>query len=114
MESNVLSWHVALEQGYEPRLYPYAAADVPVGVYEADLHFKIWAKKAMAICCYFRQKDTGVRFQLTVYRRHEDKLYRLEEGLIDFRVCPVNKAYVITIVRNGRENVTLKSALIKV
>lgn len=50
MECNVLSWNVALEKGYEPRLYPYATEYVPLGEYEAVLDFKIWAKKAMAIC----------------------------------------------------------------
>jgi hypothetical protein len=53
MECNVLSWNVALEKGYEPRIYPYATEDVPLGEYEAVLNFKIWAKKAMAISCYF-------------------------------------------------------------
>ncbi len=35
MGNNVLSWHVALEKGHEPILFPYAANHVPVGRYEA-------------------------------------------------------------------------------
>lgn len=84
MESNVLAWNVALEKGYEPRLYSYATADVPLGVYEAALDFKIWAKKAMGIGCYFTQKDTGAKFQITVYLRQTDKAYLLDEGSVDF------------------------------
>ncbi len=76
MESSVLSWNVALEKGYEQRLNPYATDHVPLGEYEAILDFKIWAKKVIAICCYFTQKVTGIRFQLTVYRRQKDELYR--------------------------------------
>ncbi len=114
METNVLSWHVALERGCEPRLYPYATAHVPLGTYEAVLDFKIWAKKAMAICCYFTQKATGIQFQLTVYRRQKDKLYRLEEGNVDFRVCPVNSVYIITVTRNGKQQVAFKYVLAKV
>jgi hypothetical protein len=114
MESNVLSWNVALEKGYEPRLYPYATEDVPFGCYQAVLDFKIWAKKAMAICCYFTQKDTGKQFQLTVYRRQIDKLYLLEEGDIDFKVCPVNAIYTITVVLNGKQNAALKNAVASV
>ncbi len=63
MENNVLSWNIALEKGLEPRLYPYTAEHVPVGKYEAVLDFKIWAKKAMGICCYFTQRNTGIKFQ---------------------------------------------------
>lgn len=55
MESNVLSWNVALDKGYEPQLYPYTANHIPVGEYTARLDFKIWAKKAMAVCCYLHK-----------------------------------------------------------
>lgn len=44
MGSNVLSWNQALEQGYEPRLYPYLA-NIPLDEYDAKLDFKVWAKK---------------------------------------------------------------------
>jgi len=110
MERSVLSWNVALEKGYEPRLYPYATDHVPLGEYEAILDFKIWAKKAIAICCYFTQKDTGIRFQLTVYRRQKDELYRLDEGDIDFKVCPVNTVYFISVNMNGKQKSALKNA----
>ena len=103
MESNVLSWLIALERGYEPRFYPYATPHVSLGTYEAVLDFKIWARKAMAICCYFMQRETGVKFQLTVYQRTDDKSYRLEEGDVDFRVCPVNNVYIIKVIRNGNQ-----------
>ena len=109
----MLSWNVALERGYEPRHYPYATAQVPLGTYEVVLDFKIWAKKAMAICCYFTQRDTGVKFQITVYRRPEDKSYRLEESDVDFRVCPVNSVYTIKVIRNGNQQAAIKYAAAK-
>lgn len=110
IESNVLSWNIALEKGYEPRLYPYSTQDVPLGEYEAMLDFKIWAKKAVAICCYFTKKDTGDRFQLTVYRRQKDEQYRLDNGEIDFKVCPVNTMYLIAVNLNGKQKAALKNA----
>jgi len=39
MENNVISWNIALEKGYEPRLYSYTAEHIPVGEYEAILDF---------------------------------------------------------------------------
>lgn len=111
MEGNVLAWNVALEKGHEPRLYPYATEEVPLGVYEAVLDFKIWAKKAMGIGCYFTQKETGMKFQITVYRRQKDKAYLLEEGAVDFRVCPVNAAYLVTVQLNGKQNIAFRSAV---
>jgi hypothetical protein len=98
-------------KGCEPRLYPYATEDVPFGCYQAVLDFKIWAKKATAIGCYFTQKDTGKLFQLTVYRCQTDKLYRLDEEDIDFKVCVVNAIYVITVVLNGKQNAALESVV---
>ncbi|MDQ6812813.1 MAG: hypothetical protein M3040_03605 [Bacteroidota bacterium] len=110
MESNVLSWNVALEKGYEPRLYPYAIEYVPLGEYEAVLDFKVWAKKAMGICCYFTQKDTGKKFQLTVYRRQKDEQYMLDENGIDFKGCPVNTDYLITVNLNRKQKAAFKGA----
>lgn len=90
------------------RLYPYATEHVPLGEYEAVLDFKIWAKKAMAICCYFTQKETGLRFQLTVYRRQKDEQYRVDNGDIDFKVCPVNTVYLICVNLNVNKRLLLK------
>lgn len=111
MDSNVLAWNVALEKGHELRLYSYATEDVLLGVYEAVLYFKIWAKKTMGISCYFTQKDTGAKFQITVYRRQTDKAYMLEEGSVDFRICPINADYRITVQLNGKQNIAFRNAV---
>ena len=113
MESNVLSWNVALDKGYKPELYPYATESVPLGDYEAVLDFKIWAKKAMAVCCYFTQKGSNVRFQLTVYRRQIDKQYKLDNGDIDFKVSPVNTIYLINVALNSKQKAAFKNAIIR-
>lgn len=109
MENNVLSWNVALDMGYEPRLYPYIGEAVPLGAFEAVLDFKIWAKKAMGICCYFTQKDTGTKFQLTVFRRQRDKSYMIDKSVIDFKMCDVNKGYLISVILNGKQKPALKN-----
>lgn len=112
MESNVLSWNQALEKGYEPKLYPYQADRIPLGKYYAKLDFKIWAKKIAGICCYFTRQDTGIKFQLTVYRRKSDELYQLEGCDIDFKVCPISASYEIKVGLNNRENISFKEAAI--
>ena len=112
MECNVLSWNVALEKGYEPRLYPYATEDIPLGEYEAVLDFKIWAKKVMAVCCYFSQKNDGIKFQLTVYRRKKDELYMVEGSCVDFKTCPTNVDYLISVNYNGVQKPVLKNAVL--
>jgi hypothetical protein len=109
MENNVLSWGVALEKGYEPRLYPYTLEHIPIGEYEAILDFKIWAKKAVGISCYFTERDTGAKFQLTVFRRQGDKLYKLDKSDIDFKTCDTDSGYKITVVINSKGNVSFKN-----
>ena len=94
---NVVTWLQAIEKGYEPRLYSYQIEDVPVGEYDAVLDCKVWANKIMGICCYFTQKCTGKKFQLTVYRRLVDKIYKLKSSDIDFTECPLNCAYHIRV-----------------
>ena len=112
MESNVLSWGQALEKGYEPRLYPYQLQQIPLGEYNAKLDFKIWAKKIAGICCYFSQQETGIKFQLTVYRRRSDELYQLEGGDVDFKICPISSLYHIRVGLNSKGNITFKDAAI--
>lgn len=112
MESNVLSWGQALEKGYEPRLYPYQSEQIPLGEYNAKLDFKIWVKKIAGICCYFIQQDTGIKFQLTVYRRRSDELYQLEGCDIDFKICPISCIYHIKVGVNSKSNITFKDAAI--
>lgn len=102
MESNVLSWGQALEKGYEPRLYPYESEQIPLGEYEANLNFKIWAKKIAGIVCYFTQQDIGIKFQLTMYRRRLDELYQLEGCNIDFKICPISTLYHIRVGLNSK------------
>ncbi len=107
----MISWNIALEKGYEPRLYPYTAEHIPVGEYEAILNFKIWAKKAVGISCYFTQKETGVKFQVTVFRRQTDRLYRLNKNDIDFTTCDINSIYKITVVINNISRAIFKNAI---
>jgi hypothetical protein len=45
MENKVLSWNVALDKGCEPRLFPYAAEEIPLGQYDAVFDFKSARKK---------------------------------------------------------------------
>jgi len=64
-----------LDEGYEPKLFPYKSEQIPSGEYGTKLDFKIWAKKIAGIYCYFTLKDSGTLFQLAVYRIKSDELY---------------------------------------
>ncbi len=108
--SNVLTWKAALDSGCEPRLYPYTAADVPMGQYEATLDFKVWSKNTMGISCYFTETANGKKFRLTVFRRKEDEQYVLENDSIDFKECAIDVAYLIAVTQNKMGNAVFKSA----
>lgn len=110
MESNVLSWQQALREGCEPRNYPYATNEVPLGKFNARLDFKIWGKKAIGISCYFTCMESGKNFQLTVYRQHDDHSYRLDNGTVDFKTCPTPGIYRIETGINGKGNIRFISA----
>jgi len=110
MEKNVLTWNQALSMGRHPGLYPFIATLVPIGKFEAVLDFKVWAKKAIGICCCFTQTQTGRKFQVTVYRRQRDKRYMLEGSEIDFSTADTGCNYRVWIDFNGKGKIAFKSA----
>jgi hypothetical protein len=109
---NVLSWHQALDKGFNPSSYPFETALVPLGEFSAQLDFKIWAKKTMGISCFFTRLESQTKFQLTVYRRRSDSQYMLEgcDSNIDFSTCPVNENYLVQVAVNGKGNISFKNA----
>lgn len=113
MERNVISWNAALNNGFEPGLYPYSFSEVPLGEYDAVLDAKIWAKKVMGINCYFTQADTGKRFQLTVYCKHNSGIYKLEGCSINFANCPTGKKYRINVIADQKKKIIFANAVLK-
>ena len=107
---NVLSWRVALDQGFEPRVYPYVADKVPMGTMQAKLDFKIWSKNAIGINCYFTSVSTGQKFQLTVFRNEITKQYIIKGGTLDFATCPIEIVYEIEVGVNGKQRVLFLAA----
>lgn len=112
MERNVLSWNQALERGYEPREYPFNPGDIPAGTYNAKLDFKIWAKKTMAVVCYFELLDIGKKCCLSVFRKRDDEQYKLPGGNIDFTTSPINQLYRISIEYNLKNKSVVKEAFL--
>lgn len=108
--SNVLTWRTALDGGFEPRHYPYAVEDVPIGIYEAVLDCKIWAKNTMGISCYFTRLDNGHKFRMTVFRRKDDEVYALPGAALDFKESPLDAKYLLTVERNSKGNMVFKNA----
>lgn len=102
MVVNVLTWKQALAQDHCPSSYTYLFEGVPLGEYQAMLDYKIWAKKLMAINCYFTQATTGIKIQLTVYC-NEAGIYHL--GATDFATCPVQKIYLIRVAGQKKNTI---------
>jgi hypothetical protein len=112
MHRNVLSFRAALEKGYEPRLYSYDPARIPLGEMEAMLDFKIWSKRIIAINCYFTKTDTGEKFVLTVYGHPKTGRYTLPGSTLDFGQCPIDCSYNVMVGRKGVDEKN-KVALVK-
>ncbi len=106
---NVLSWKQALEADHTPNEYSFRATDIPEGSYLATLDFKIWAKKANAVSCYFTKANSGEKMLLTVYRDFKNEEYFL--GNTDFRICPTGTVYNIEVTHNSKGNPNLISAV---
>ncbi len=112
MERNVYTWHIAVEKGLNPSDYTYDPDLIPLGQFEATLDFKIWSKKVMGINCYFTEKNSGVKFQLTVYRQHGTKEYVIKEGGIDFTISPVGCLYHLNVEENLKGRIVFQNAII--
>jgi hypothetical protein len=112
MERNVYTWHIAIEEGLNPGDYSYDPELVPLGEFEAILDFKIWSKKVMGINCYFTQRNSDIKFQLTVYRQLGTKEYVIKEGGIDFTISPVGCLYHLNVEENLKGRVVFQDAII--
>jgi len=102
MASRVFAWKDALANGLSPGLYSYS--DVPLGEYDAILDFKIWAKKLMAINCYFTQVVTGKKILLTVFC-NEGGLYKVGGSAINFATCDIERVYKINVMANQNKRI---------
>jgi hypothetical protein len=105
-----MSWKEAVEKGLEPKSYTYKAEEVPTGEMEVVLDFKVWAKQAMGIGCYFTQAETGLRFVLTVFRGDNDGYYMVRDCAIDFTDCPTGVAYRLKVALNSHGNPYMSAA----
>jgi hypothetical protein len=101
MDRNVLSFRAALDKGYEPRLYSYDPARIPLGEMDAVLDFKTWSKRIIAINSWFTKRDTGEKFVVTVYCNTRTGHYSIPGSTVDFGQCPVGCLYRVQVVANG-------------
>lgn len=110
MASNVFAWKDALAKGYQPGLYSYN--EVPLGEYDAILDFKIWAKKVMAINCYFTEVLTGKKILLTVFC-NEAGVYKVGSSEINFANCDIGIVYRINVMANQKKRIVFADAVLK-
>jgi hypothetical protein len=112
MQNSVLSFRVAISKGYEPRLYTYDPAQIPLGEMDASLDFKTWSKRIIAINCYFTKTGTGDKFVVTVYCHNKTGHYALPGSTVDFGQCAVNCIYRVEVAMKG-ENEKSRVSLVK-
>jgi hypothetical protein len=113
MQTSVFSFRVAISKGFEPRLYTYNPAQIPLGEMDAVLDFKTWSKRIIAINCYFTKTGTGEKFVLTVYCHNKTGSYSLPGSTVDFGQCKINCIYkidVATIERKRKTSIVLVKA----
>ena len=102
MKRNVLTWNQALENGYEPKDYPYDLKDIPEGSYKAKIDFKIWVKKTMAVCCYFIFIEMNKKCCITIYR-NKFFAYEILNSDINFTECTIKTIYTIEMGYNKNQ-----------
>ncbi|WP_316787733.1 hypothetical protein [Pedobacter frigoris] len=102
MDSNVMTWIQAEDLGYERGVYIWRPGTVPTGNLDVILDFKMWAKNAFAINCYFQCIEDGLKFSLQVYRRRRGILYSPPGCELDFKTCPVQSVYRIEVANDGK------------
>ena len=112
MDRNVLSYRAALEKGYDPRLYSYDPARIPLGEMEAVLDFKTWSRRIIAVNCYFTKTGTGEKFVLTVYGHPKTGRYTLAGSTLDFGQCSIECSYNVMVGRKGNDDKN-KAVLVK-
>lgn len=101
---NVMSWKGVLDAGFHPSLYPYDGASIIAGNYLVQLDFKIWAKRANGIECYFTEPESGRRLQVTVYRRDDDHVYAVKNSDLDIAEYQLSRRIQL-LVRIGKAGV---------
>lgn len=110
MMTNVCTWAEAARRQLPFGLFTYDHEKIPSGEITAELQFKIWSKKLMAINCYFRSVETGEQFMLTVFCNR--KGYYLPKQTLDFATCPTNVLYRVRIeVINNRKKLACAELL---
>src|ERR1700680_3000535 len=102
MERNVMSFGVAISKGYEPRLYTYDDALIPLGEFDAIIDFKAWSKRIIAINCYFTQTGTGKKFAVTVYCNNAIGRYEFPGSTVNFADSALGIPYHIKVNKGNK------------
>ena len=109
--NSVLTFRKAMELGFHPHEYIYNVDQIPTGEFTAQLDFKTWSKRIMAINTYFTSLEKNEKFQLTVYCLYETGRYVLPGSDIDFSTCNTGVVYQMMI---HRRNKSLKLQIVSV
>lgn len=94
--TKVLTYQEAVRTGLEPGLYGFRAEQVPTGTYEAQLDYKVWSTRLMAIHLYYTLL-TKEKIQLSVFPDKKTYRYILPGSDVDFTICPTGEVYYLQV-----------------
>lgn len=105
--NDVLSFRQAIDKGFDPKFYVYGK-DVPLGTYDVQLDFKIWAKgNTAAVTCYCSIIGSEKLIRFNVFRDWSQGTYFLKGTQIDSRTLPYGTRLTIRVepAKNGSVSV---------
>ncbi|MFA5575320.1 MAG: hypothetical protein WC994_09770 [Brumimicrobium sp.] len=101
MYHNIISYNEAYySKGFDFSGYTYDFDLIPVGNFNATLNLKLWSKRTPGIDLYF--SNNILKIILTVYHNKYTDDYTIDTCLTNFKTCPLNKVYNITIGVNSK------------
>lgn len=103
--NEVMSFKKAIDAGYNPRFYKYGD-DLPLGIYQVELDFKIWAKQSTpAVTCFCKIVETDEKIRFNIFRDHETgHFYHLHDTVTDMRAMEYGTIFTINVFLNKKGN----------
>ena len=100
----IFSFKQAIENECSPRDYQFNK-DVPVGVFEVKLDFKVWAKQSVtAVTCFCTILETEQKIRFNIFRNQEGD-YLLPKTNLDFCEMSYDTIFKILVERNTLGNI---------
>ena len=99
----VFSFKDAIACGYNPREYQFNK-DIPLGILEVRLDFKVWAKGSLlALTCFCTVLESGQLIRFNIFKNNDGD-YILPNTNLNLRDVPYDSIFLIVVERTQRGN----------